>query len=125
MFGSHVARPRLERASLLVPETEVRALEGDLRAIFEACAELKDHEVISHLLDVLDVAFANLADAWPSANEITVTRFREGCANPLGQGMWSLPPAFAKEAVDMNKMGRELWNLPPAPRLLEPLLEMA
>src|SRR4051812_30499637 len=39
MFGSHIARPRLERAALLVPETEVRALEGDLRAIVEACTE--------------------------------------------------------------------------------------
>src|SRR5215212_94007 len=102
MFGSHIARPRLERAALLVPKTEVRALEGDLRAIVEACTELDEHEVVPHLLDVLDVAFANLADAWPSATETAVTRFREGYANPLGQGMWSLSPAFAKEAVDVN-----------------------
>ena len=33
-FGSNFSEPRLERARLAVPETEVRALERDLTAIF-------------------------------------------------------------------------------------------
>lgn len=32
LFGSHIAEPRLERVCLVVPETEIRALEYDLRA---------------------------------------------------------------------------------------------
>src|SRR5215217_1198203 len=121
LFGSHVREPRLERACLVVPETGVRALECDLRAIVEVCAQLKDHEVVPHLLDALDFAFANLAVDWPSASEVSLTRLHQEYMNPLGRGLWSLPPAFAFEAIDVNRMGRELWSLPPAPRPLEPL----
>src|SRR5215208_1970107 len=121
LFGSHVREPRLERACLAVPETGVRALECDLRAIVEVCAQLKDHEVVPHLLDALDFAFANLAVDWPSASEVSLTRLHQEYMNPLGRGLWSLPPAFAFEAIDVNRMGRELWSLPPAPRPLEPL----
>jgi alpha-mannosidase len=123
LFGSHIREPRLERACLAVPETEVRALERDLRVIADACAQLKDHEVVPYLLDVLDLAFASLAADWPSATDVALTRFHQYYMNPLGHGFWSLPPAFAVEAVDVNRMGRELWSLPPMPRPLEPLPE--
>src|SRR5215207_4498002 len=113
LFGAHIGEPRLERASLVIPEAEVRALEHDLRAIADACAELKGHEVVPHLLDLLDFAFASVAADWPSASDVSLTRFHQYYANPLGRGIWSLPPAFATEAVDVNRMGRELWNLPP------------
>src|ERR671933_667184 len=125
LFGSHIREPRLQQACLIVPETEVRALEHDLRVIVEACAQLGDHEVVPHLLDVLDLAFTSLATDWPSATEVAFTRFHHGYENPLGQGLWSLPPAFADEAVDVNRMGRELWSLPPAPRPFEPLPKTA
>ncbi len=125
LFGSHVPEPRLQRACLVVPETEVRALEHDLRMIIDACAQLGDHEVVPHLLDVLDLAFASLVADWPSATEVAFTRFHQSYENPLGQGLWSLPPAFVEEVVDVNRMGQELWNLPPAPRALEPLPEAA
>src|SRR5919199_2494294 len=125
LFGSPVLEPRLQRAYLVVPETEVRALEYDLRVIIDACAQLGDHEVVSYLLDVLDLAFANLAANWPSTSDIALTRFHQGYMNPLGHGLWSLPPALAEEAVDVNRMGRELWSIPPAPRPLEPLPEAA
>src|SRR5215207_5499529 len=93
MFGSHIPKPRLLRASLVVPETEVRALERDLSMIVEACTQLKDHEVVPHLLDALGLAFANLASDWPSASEVVFTRFREGYTHPLGPRIWTLPPA--------------------------------
>jgi alpha-mannosidase len=125
LFGAHIGEPRLERASLVVPEAEVRALEHDLRAIADVCAELKDHEVVPHLLDLLDFSFASLATDWPSASDVSLTRFHQYYTNPLGRGIWSLPPAFSVEAVDVNRMGRELWSLPPAPRPLEPLPEAA
>src|SRR5215218_9564981 len=125
LFGSHVREPRLERACLAVPEIEVQALERDLRVIADACAQLRDHEVVPHLLDVLDLAFTSLAADWPSATDVALTRFHQHYTHPLGQGFWSLPPAFAVEAVDVNRMGRELWSLPPMPRPLEPLPEAA
>src|SRR5215212_6410782 len=125
MFGSHVPEPRLLRACLVVPEPEVRALERDLSVTIDACAQLQQHEVVPHLLDLLDLAFAGLAADWPSASEVAFTRLHHRYENPLGRGLWSLPPAFVDEAIDVNKMGRELWNLPPAPRPLEPLPEAA
>ena len=125
LFGSHIREPRLERACLAVPEIEVQALERDLRVIADACAQLRDHEVVPHLLDVLDLAFASLAAHWLSATDVALTRFHQYYMNPLGHGFWSLPPAFAVEAVDINRMGRELWSLPPIPRPLEPLPEAA
>src|SRR5215212_10923916 len=123
MFGSHVPEPRLLRACLIVPETEVRALERDLGVIIDACAQLQQHEVVPHLLDLLDLAFADLATNWPSASEVAFTRLHHRYENPLGRGLWSLPLAFVDEAVDVRLMGQELWSLPPAPRPLEPLPE--
>src|SRR5215204_3671881 len=66
MFGTNVAEPRLRRSSLVVPEQEVRALERDLGLIVEVCEQLGDHEVIPHLLDIIDAAFAGLFSVWPS-----------------------------------------------------------
>jgi alpha-mannosidase len=125
MFGSHVPEPRLLRACLAVPETEVRALERDLSAIIDACVQLEDHEVVPQLLDALDLAFVSLGTDWPSGSEVTFTRLHQRYENPLGRGLWSLPPALIDEAVDIKRMGQELWNLPPAPRPLEPLPEAA
>ena len=125
MFGSHVSEPRLLRARLVVPEIEVRELERDLDVIAEACAQLKDHEVVPHLLDALDLAFAGLAADWPSASEATFARLRRRYEDPVGQGLWSLPPAFVDEAIDVKRMDQELWNLPSEPRAIEPLPEAA
>src|SRR5215212_9553378 len=121
MFGSNVSEPRLERAQLVVPETETRALERDLTSIFEACAALDDHEAVPHLLDVLDAAAAVLSDAWPTATGVTLTRYLEGYVNPIGNAAQSLPPHYAEKALDINRMLGEPWSLPPAPETLGPL----
>src|SRR3712207_5323879 len=42
MFGSNVAEPQLRRSSLVVPESDVRALERDLGLIVEVCEQLGD-----------------------------------------------------------------------------------
>ncbi len=121
MFGSNVSEPRLDRACLVVPETEARALERDLAAVFEACAVLDDHEVVPLLLDALDAAAAVLSAAWPTATGATLTRYLEGFPNPIGEGAQSLPPHYAEKAIEINRMLGEPWSLPPAPEPLGPL----
>ncbi len=125
MFGSNVAEPRLERACLAVPETEVRALERDLTAVFETCAALDDHEVVPRLLDVLDAATAVLSTAWPTATDVTLTRYLEGFANPVGDVARSLPPNYAEKTIEFNRHLGEPWSLPRAPLSLGPLPEDA
>jgi alpha-mannosidase len=120
-FGSNFSEPRLERAQLVVPEREVRALERDLTSIFEACAALDDHEVVPHLLDTLDAASGVLSAAWPTATGVTLTRYLEGYVNPIGNAAQSLPPHYAEKALDINRMLGEPWSLPPAPEPLGPL----
>src|SRR5215204_6993508 len=120
-FGSNLSEPRLERAQLVVPEREVRALERDLTSIFEACAALDDHEVVPHLLDTLDAAAAILSTGWPTATGVTLTRYLEGYVNPIGNAAQSLPPHYAEKAIDINRMLGEPWSLPPAPEPLGPL----
>src|ERR671920_401532 len=93
MFGSNVAAPQLRRSSLVVPEAEVRAMERDLGLIVEVCEQLGDHEVVPHLLDVVDAAFANLFSVWPSGTEVALTRYLETYAESTEGGPWSLPPA--------------------------------
>ena len=121
MFGSNVAEPRLDRARLVVPEKEARALERDLSAIFEACVALDDHAVVPHLLDALDAAAAVLSAAWPTATDVTLTRYLEGYVNPIGEGAQSLPSHYAEKAIDINRMLGEPWSLPPTPEPLAPL----
>src|ERR687890_299958 len=125
MFGSNVDEPRLERARLVVPEADARALERDLSAVFEACAVLDDHEVVPLLLDALDEATAALSDAWPTATGVTLARHLEGYVNPIGDGVRNLPAPYAEKALDINRMGGEPWSLPPAPEPLSPLPEEA
>jgi alpha-mannosidase len=93
MFGSNVAAPQLRRSSLVVPEADVRAMERDLGLIVEVCEQLGDHEVVPHLLDVVDAAFANLFSVWPSGTEVALTRYLESYAESTDGGPWSLPPA--------------------------------
>src|SRR5215208_4124621 len=93
MFGSNVAAPQLRRSSLVVPETDVRALERDLGLVVDVCEQLGDHEVVPHLLDVVDAAFAGLFPLWPSGSEVALTRYLEAYAESTDGSPWSLPPA--------------------------------
>ena len=123
MFGSNVSEPRLELARLVVPQTEVRALERDLSAVFEACAALDDHEAVPRLLDALDAATVVLSTVWPTATDVTLTRYLEGFTRPVGDSAGSLPPNYAEKLVDINRHLGEPWSLPPAPGPLAPLPE--
>src|SRR5918994_5029524 len=125
MFGSNVSDPRLELARLVVPQTEVRGLERDLTAVFEACAALSDHEAVPRLLDALHEAAAVLSTAWPTGTDVTLTRYLEGFATPAGATPGSLPPTYAEKLVEINRHLGEPWSLPPAPGALAPLPEEA
>jgi alpha-mannosidase len=121
MFGSHVAEPRLERAHFVVPHYEVRALERDLTMIAQAALELGDHEVVPHLLAIVEAAFAIYGPAWPSASDTAVSRLALGYVNPIGSGVNSVPPSYGLEAYDVHPYSMPIWYLPPPPRPLEPL----
>jgi alpha-mannosidase len=121
MFGSHVAEPRLERAHFVVPQHEVRALERDLTMIALAAQELGDHEVVPHLLDIIEAAFAIYGPLWPSASEVALTRLARGYTNPVGSGVRSVSDSYATEAYDVHPYSMPIWHLPPPPRPLEPL----
>jgi alpha-mannosidase len=121
MFGSHVAEPRLERAHFVVPHHDVRALERDLTMITQAAQELGDHEVVPHLLDIVEAAFATYGPAWPSASDTALSRLALGYVNPIGSGVASVPPSYAVEAYDVHPYSMPIWYLPPPPRPLEPL----
>ena len=121
MFGSHVAEPRLERAHFVVPQPEVRALERDLTMIAQAAHELGDHEVVPHLLDIIEAAFAIYGPLWPSASDVALTRLARGYSNPVGSGVRSVSDSYATEAYDVHPYSMPIWHLPPPPRTLEPL----
>ena len=99
MFGSHVAEPRLERAHFVVPHYEVRALERDLTMIAQAAQELGDHEVVPHLLDIVEAAFAIYGPAWPSASDTALSRLALGYVNPIGSGVDSVSAQLCGRGV--------------------------
>src|SRR5262249_24620265 len=123
MFGTHIAEPRLERARLVIPHVDVRALERDLTMIAQAAQELGEHEVVPLLLEVIEAAFAITGPAWPTAAETVLTRLALGYVNPIGRGAEDIPGNFAEEACDVHPFSMPIWHLPPAPLPLEPLPE--
>ena len=92
-FGTSVAEPRIARAALVVPETEARGLKRDLALVVGSCAQLGGHEVVPHLLDVAEAAFARLSSAWPTGTDVSLTRYLGTFPEYADGGPWSLPPA--------------------------------
>jgi alpha-mannosidase len=125
MFGSHIAEPRLERAHLVVPQREVRALERDLAMIAQAALELGEHAAVPYLLDIAEAAFAITGPAWPTGSDVALSRLALGYDNPIGSGVNSVHFGYAAEAYDVHPFSGTIWHLPPAPRPLEPLPETA
>lgn len=125
MFGSHIAEPRLDRAHLVVPQPDVRALERDLSLILEACEQLGDHEVVPFLIDIVEDAYISLDVTWPTGTDVTVTRLAEGYRDTMGTGIASVSGDAVREARDVEAPWTGLWQVPPAPRDLEPLPDEA
>ncbi len=120
MFGSHVYAPALDRAYLTIPQPTVRALETDIKMLLHTAQELQQHEIFSHLLDLVDGAYRELAPFWPTATDIARTRYISGDESGgahynLGQGDYRRPGFEGTLPI----MG--IWNIPPRQGEFEPL----
>jgi alpha-mannosidase len=119
-FGSHVYGPSVARALVAIPHHEVRALETDLRMVIDAAEQLKDHDVFSHLLDVVDAAWRELAPSWPTSTEIAKTRYISGDiegGNRLDVGEGD----FEHSGYDGSLLLDGIWHIPEPTGSLEPL----
>ena len=125
IFGSHLPEPRIERAALVVPNDDVRALERDLTMLAEACEVLDQHEVVPMLYEAAESALTALASAWPTSTEVSVTRYVLGYHNGLGSGVEAVPENWRSFAVDNQRTTGPTWSLPEPPRGFEPLSEAA
>jgi alpha-mannosidase len=98
-FGEPVREPRLGTAKLIWLDLAVEALHLRLRQVAELCTELKDHEVVAHLITAAEETLHALD--WPSATADYVARF----ASQAGQQkIWQLPPLKEKPApLDDNQ----------------------
>ena len=124
MFGAHIDAPRLDRAILTVPHYQVRSLETDLRMLIQTAEQLKDHDIFSHLLDLVDDAYRELAPHWPTSTEIARLRYISGDAaggahRNLGSGDWG-QPGFEGTLVVSG-----IWHIPPPAGMFEPLADEA
>ncbi|HET9661492.1 MAG TPA: alpha-mannosidase [Thermomicrobiales bacterium] len=125
IFGANILEPRLERAALVVPNQDVRALERDLAMIAEACAVLNQHEVVPFLLDAVEKTFSVLAPHWPTSTEESVTRYVKGYHDGLGSGTGAVPTSWVSEAIDNRRLTDETWSLPEPPADFAPLSDAA
>jgi alpha-mannosidase len=125
IFGSNIPEPRIERANLVIPEREVRGFERDLTMLYQACLQLNGHEVIPFLLDTAEAALSELADAWPTDSDTSISRYVLGFDNGLGSGVAAVPWDWVPEAIDAERPTMPTWSLPAPPRSLEPLPEDA
>jgi alpha-mannosidase len=86
-FGEPVREPRLTTARLVWLDVPVHALHLRLKQVAELCVELKDHEVVAHLIVAAEQALYALD--WPSATADYVARFAPQAGQ---QKIWQLPP---------------------------------
>ncbi len=124
MFGSHVHSPALDRAMLTVPHHEVRALETDLKMLVQAAEQLRDHEIFSRLLDLVDDAYRELAPHWPTSTDIARVRYISGDSaggahHNLGLGDYG-QPGFEGTLVLSG-----IWHIPPPAGTFAPLPDEA
>lgn len=107
MFGTHVHGPSIGRAQLVVPHEEVRALAIDLEEIVRLCEQIKDHEIVPHLLDLVDEAYRVIAPYWPSNTDIANTRLitgdiSQGSTKSFGVGDYGRP-GYRGEIIEAGR----------------------
>lgn len=124
MFGSHVYAPSIGRALLAVPHQEVRALYTDLEGIIRLAQQVKDHEILPHLLDLVDEAYKAISPYWPTNTDIVTTRLAKGDisggqAYDTGLGDYGQPGYKGELAVG------GIWHIPPADAEIAPLPKQA
>ncbi len=124
MFGAHVGAPTIGRALLAIPHKEVRALYIDIEEILKLAQQLKDHEILPHLLDLVDEAYQAIAPYWPSNTDITTTRLAKGDISGgltynTGLGDYGQPGYRGELQVG------GIWHIPPANAEMAPLPKQA
>ncbi len=124
MFGTHVHGPSLDRAHLTIPHPTVRDLEIDLKMLVQTAEQLKDHEIFSHLIDLVDDAYRELAPVWPTSTDVARVRYVSGdeaggAHHNLGQGDYSRP-GFERTLVLSG-----IWHIPPPAGSFTPLPDEA
>ena len=124
MFGSHVASPGIDRAVLTIPHDQVRALETDLAMLIGAAEQLQDHDVFSHLLDLVDAAYRELAPTWPSGTEIAKVRYISGDADGGAHHAFG-PTDFGQPGFQGTLVVSGIWHIPPPEGSFQPLSKEA
>ena len=115
IFGSNLPEPRIEHSMLVVPNTEVRALERDLTMLADACAVLDQHEVVPFLLDAAEAALSELAPGWPTATPVTLSRYVRGYESGIGASTAALPSDWhGIDSHDNRRPTMPIWQLPPS-----------
>jgi alpha-mannosidase len=124
MFGSHVGAPAIDRAVLAIPHAQVRALETDITMLIHTAQQLKDHEILPRLLDLVDEAYKTIAPVWPTGIEIAKIRYISGDAeggNTLSVGLGDYGVPGYRGSLVLSG----IWHIPPAAGSLEPLPDEA
>lgn len=124
MFGTHVHTPTIGRTHLAIPHKEVRALFTDLEEIIKTAEQLKDHEILPHLLDLVDEAYKAIAPYWPTSTDITTTRLAKGDISgglmyDTGLGDYGRPGYRGELQIG------GIWHIPPADAEMSPLPKQA
>ncbi|MBX3069978.1 MAG: alpha-mannosidase [Thermomicrobiales bacterium] len=113
LMGSHINRPTIDRAMLVVPHREIRAFERDLTMLREAVIQLSDHDVAPLLLDAAADAISELTDGWPSASEVLVSRYVLGYEDGIGGDIsFEEDDDWIPEASDIRRPKRRTWSYP-------------
>jgi alpha-mannosidase len=119
-FGTHNYNPGIDRAFLAIPHDEIRALERDIDMLMKTATELKDHEIFSHLLDLIDDAYKALAPAWPTSTEIANTRYISGDVE--GGNRLDIPgPDYRRASYEGGLLVSGIWHINEPVGSLEPI----
>ena len=124
MFGTHVHAPAIDRAVLAIPHTQIRQLETDITMLIRTAEQLKDHEILPHLLDLVDDAYRTIAPSWPTGTDIAKVRYISGDTDggnrrQVGLGDYGYP------GYEGNLLVSDIWHIPPPAGTLEPLSQDA
>ncbi len=124
MFGTHVPAPSIGRAHVAIPHQEVRALYTDLEEIINLAEQLKEHQILPHLLDLADEAYKAIFPYWPSHTDTVTNRLVKGDLSggqlyDIGLGDYGRPGYRGELMVG------DIWHIPSPDAEIEPLPKQA
>lgn len=113
LMGSHIHRPTIDRAMLVIPHREIRALERDLTMLRETVIQISDHDAAPLLLEAAFRALSELALEWPSDSESLVSRYVLGYEDGIGGDIsFEEDDDWIPEASDVRRPKRRTWSYP-------------